>query len=408
MKKLITLCLWLIPMSLFSQSYQLNLQGTRQIGKGSTGMAQPVDATALFSNPGSSVFLENNDITAGVTPAISSGEFTNAKTNQVSKTDNPVKTPFNLSASFGHLEGKWRYGISIYTPFGLTNAWKKDADTQFEALKMSLTSVSVQPTVSYKISDRLGIGAGFIYTYGHVNIRRTLPIQFQNGEFSDTQLKADGAYGFGVNAGLFYKVSDKVALALQYRSGIKMKADKGDANFNVPPTLEDNFPSQKFRAELPLPSIYGIGASYSPNDEWVINAEAFLSDWHNYDEITIHYKDAPVNGMDNTKLVRHYTQGYSFRGGAEYLPIGKKYELRAGFIVNLSPIPDDLLNPDVPDADRISPAIGGSYKFTDRLRADLTLLYEPVHRSGTNKLTGLDGTYNYDLIFPSIGITYKY
>src|SRR5699024_1044373 len=98
----------------------------------------------------------------------------------------------------------------------------------------------------------------------------------------------------------------------------------------------------------------------------------------------------------------------SFRLGAEYLPEGKKYELRAGIVHNRTPIPDDLVNPDVPDANRVSFAAGASYKFNSKFRADLSLLYEPIHNNGTNRLTGIDGTYNYDLFFPSVGLTYKY
>lgn len=407
MKKLLLMAFLSLPIGLFAQSYQLNLQGTRQIGKGSTGMAQPTDATALFTNPGSATFLKENDITGGLTVALSQGKFTDGSTNVESKTDNPNKTPFNLAATFGNPEGNWRFGLAVYTPFGLTNAWEKDAETRFEASKMSLLSVSVQPTASYKITEKLGIGAGFIYTYGRVDIRRDLPVNFQNGDFGESQLKGT-AYGFGVNAGLYYEASEKVSLALTYRSSMTMKADDSDAYFNVPGSLESSFPDQNFEAKLPLPQIFGVGATYRPTEEWVLNGEVFLSDWHKYDTINVHFKDAPVNGEDGIDLVRNYHQGYSFRVGAEYLPLDKDYELRAGIMHNRTPIAKDMINPDVPDANRMAFSVGGSYKFSQKLRADLSLLYEPIHRKGTNKLTDLNGTYNYDLLFPSIGLTYKY
>ncbi len=407
MKKLFVILLCFAPVGLFAQAFQLNLQGTRQIGKGSTGMAQPTDATAVFYNPASMVFLEGNDVTLGVTPAITKGQFTLAGTNRISHTDNQVQTPFNLSATFGNSESDWRFGISVYTPFGLTNKWEEGSATRFETTKMSLLSISFQPTAAYKISDKLGIGVGLIYTYGQVDMERDLPVQYMDGSYGSAAIKGS-AYGFGVNAGVYYKPSDKVSLALTYRSGITMKADDGDAEFMVPASLRGNFPSQSFKAELPLPDIYGIGISYSPSEEWVVNGEVYLSDWHDYDEIVIHYKEAPVNGENNTTLVRHYGNGYSFRGGVEYLPEGKKYEIRAGFLYNLSPVPDDLVSPDVPDADRISPAVGFSYNFSDKFRADFAFLYEFVHREGKNRITGMNGTYNFDLFFPSIGITYNY
>src|SRR5699024_10072943 len=149
--------LLLLPASIFAQAYQLNLQGTRQIGKASTGLAQPTDATALFTNPGSAAFLEENDVTFVISPAISIVQFTDATSNAEAKADNPVETPFNLSAVFGNPEGDWRFGVSVYTPFGSTMQWEDNSPLRYETTKMSLLSISVQPTVSYKITDKLGI-----------------------------------------------------------------------------------------------------------------------------------------------------------------------------------------------------------------------------------------------------------
>lgn len=405
MRKLLLLLVLFAPASIFAQAYQLNLQGTRQIGKGSTGLAQPTDATSLFTNPGSAVFLESNDITVGITPAISKGRFTDANTNAVSESDNPVKPPFNASAVFGNAEGNWRFGISIFTPFGSPNKWKEGSAGRFEIKEIDLLSVSFQPTVSYKINDKLGIGVGLAYTFGTVDIQRDLPVQFPNGSFADTQIKSD-AHGFNVNAGLYYRASDKVSLALTYRSPLDMKSSGGKATFNVPASLQGNFPNQDIKATLPLPQIFGIGVSYKPAEEWVVNAEAYLSDWHHYDEIDIEFQEAPVAGEESTTLLRHYKQGYSFRGGVEYLP-NKKYELRAGFIVSLSPIKEAYVSPDVPDGNRINPTIGGSYKFSDKFRMDAALLMEFIHRTTNTSVAGINGTYNYDLFFPSIGLTYS-
>lgn len=408
MKNFLFLILLLLPAGIFAQAYQLNLQGTRQIGKASTGLAQPTDATSLFTNPGSAVFLEENDVTFGITPAISKGKFTDATTNAEAESDNPVETPFNLSAVFGNSEGNWRFGLSVYTPFGSTMQWEQDSPLRFETTKMSLLSISVQPTVSYKITDKLGIGAGFIYTYGNVDMRRDLPVQHQDGSFGNTAIKAD-ANGFGVNAGLYFKASDQVDLAFTYRSGLKMKTTSGTAEFDVPTSLQENFPTQDIKAELPLPQIFGLGLSYKPTEEWVVNAEAYLSDWSDYDVIKVNYEESPVNGEDATKLVREYGNGYSFRVGVEYLPSGKDYELRAGVMHNRSPIPDDLVNPDVPDADRFNPSIGASYKFSEKFRADASLLMEFIQRSkNKNKITGIEGTYNFDLFLPSVGLSYKF
>lgn len=409
MKKFLITILLLMPIGIFAQSYQLNLQGTRQIGKGSTGMAQPTDATALFTNPGSAAFLEGNDVTFGITPAFSKGTFTDTRTNTVSKTDNPVGTPFNLSAVFGNPEGNWRFGVTVFTPFGSTNKWKKGSVGRFDISQISLLSISVQPTVSYKISDRWGIGVGLAYTYGNVDIRRDLPLQNTNGDFAESKIKSD-ANGFNVNAGLYFKASEKVDLALTYRSALDMKSSGGKAHFNVPQSLiGSQFPAggvTDIKATLPLPQIFGLGVSYKPSENWVVNAEAYLSDWSKYDEIEIKF-GTPVAGNNSETLIRHYGKGYSFRVGAEYLS-GNNYELRAGLIYGISPIKDEYVSPDVPDADRLNPTIGGSYIFSDNFRLDAALIMEFIHRDAHKAISGVNGVYNFDLFLPSIGLTYKF
>ena len=406
MKKILLFLLLLSPIGVFAQAYQLNLQGTRQIGKGSTGLAQPTDATSFFTNPGSAAFVEKNGVTVGLTGTFTKGTFTDANSNVESKTDNPVETPFNASAIFGNEEGKWRYGITVFTPFGSSNKWEEGSAGRFDTKEISLLSISVQPTVSYKINEKWGVGLGLAYTYGQVDIRRDLPVQFSDGAFGESQVKSD-ANGFNVNAGVYYKPSEKVALAFTYRSPLKMKSSGGKANFEVPASLESNFTSQDISATLPLPQVFAIGASYKPHENWVINAEAYLSDWNDYDIIDIEFKEEPVAGENSTQLIRHYKNGYSFRAGVEYLP-EKNYELRAGLIVGVSPINSRYMSPDVPDANRINPSVGGSYIFSENFRLDAALLMEFINRKSHNTTSNIDGTYNFDLFFPSIGLTYNF
>src|SRR5699024_158203 len=103
----------------------------------------------------------------------------------------------------------------------------------------------------------------------------------------------------------------------------------------------------------------------------------------------------------------HYDKGYSIRFGTEYLS-GKKYELRAGFIVSATPIHENYASPDVPDANRISPSVGGSYIFSEHFQIDAAFLAEFIHRETHNIVTDIKGTYNYNLFFPSIGLTYNF
>ena len=101
--KLSILLLMSISTVCFSQGFQVNLQGQIQQGMGGVGTALMQDASSLFFNPGGASFVNGNIVNLGVTPTIAKGAFLDASTNQVSRTNSPVSTPF---AAYGLFEIK--------------------------------------------------------------------------------------------------------------------------------------------------------------------------------------------------------------------------------------------------------------------------------------------------------------
>ncbi|MFT4203923.1 MAG: outer membrane protein transport protein [Chitinophagaceae bacterium] len=406
MKRLLNTFLLLCPTIIFAQAYQLNLQGTRQIGMGSTGIADPVSGAALVFNPGSSSFTKDNSITFSISPAISKGTFTDANSGKVSNSDNPIVTPFGASVLLGNPNSRLRYGLAVYTPFGSTMKWEDDATVNFDVRKISLISIVAQPTISYKVTDKLGVGVGFVYGYGHVDIEKDLPVNFEDGSYGSAKITS-AANAYGVNAGIYYAFSKQLSAGITYRSALKMKTTKnGKVEFDVPSSLESNFPDQKIKAELPLPEIWGIGFSYKPDDKLTINLDGTMSNWKPYDTIFVHYQSASVAGETETEMVRNYKRGYSVRLGAEY-KITPKIFGRAGLYYSKTPIPSEYVAADVPDANRLNPSVGASYHVSNKFILEAAFLYEHISRKSNNVVTNIDGTYKFNLYFPSIGFTYK-
>lgn len=405
MKRLLITLLFFSPTLIFAQGYQLNLQSIKQQGMGGTGTAGTSDASSLYYNPGSAAFLKSNSLTAGVSPVFSYGTFTDKASGKENKSDNPVVPPFNIHALFGDPAGRIRYGLSIYTPFGSTMKWENGFTGHYEITKISLVSVAFQPTVSFKVTDNFGIGAGFVYGYGNVTLDKDLPLNELDGSFANADLKFH-ASSYGYNVGAYYKFSDKFSIGATYRSALKMKANNGKAKFDIPSSLADEFPNQKITARLPLPDNWSFGLKYSPTERLTIQADFMTSNWKPYDTITIHFTEHTAN-LGDTKLVRRYNRGYSYRVGAQYT-FDPKWQGRVGLSYNKSPIPNDLVNADVPDANRFIPSIGLSYKASNRLIFDASFLYEHIKRSGENRLSHINGDYKFNLFIPSIGASYNF
>lgn len=405
MKKLIAVLLGLSPLALLAQGYQLNLQSVRQTAMGSTGVALPQDASALYFNPGSAAFLSSNSVSGGVFPVISKGIFTDRASSKVNTADNPLVTPLYVHALFGNPQSRVRYGLSVYTPYGSTMKWKNDFTGHFEITKISLLSVAIQPTVSVKVTDKLGIGAGFVYGYGHLDLKKDLPINESITQFSTAEITT-AANSVGYNIGAYYNFSDKLSAGVTYHSALKMKSSNGKATFDAPASLAAQFPNQGIKATLPLPDNLSIGLSYKPNKKLTLAADFVTANWKPYDTITIQYSQHTAN-LTDTKLVRLYKRAYSYRIGAQY-KFNNQWDGRVGLSYNKSPIPNDLVNPDVPDADRLNPSVGLGYTVSPKFRIDASFLYEHIKRSGENRLSHITGDYKFNLFLPGIGLTYQF
>ncbi|MFI5149274.1 MAG: OmpP1/FadL family transporter [Bacteroidia bacterium] len=395
-----------VPFLLPAQGFQVNLQGQKQQGMGGAGTAFVQDAAAVFFNPGGLSFLKENTINAGVSPVISAGVFQESNTYATARTISPVATPFAAYATWAKdSSSKFRYGLGAYTPFGSTIIWEKGWSGRFELTQIQLFAVFIQPTLSYRINDKWGVGAGFVYANGKVDLEQDMPVIDQNGNYGHAMIKGS-ASGYGFNGGLYYKACSKLNLGLTYRSQVNMNVSNGTATFTVPPALSNSFPSGSFTSSLPLPQVLTLGAAYTLNPKLTLVYDFNWVGWSAYDTIRFNYAKTTAQ-LQNTKLNRHYSNGYCFRAGGQY-KVNDKFTARLGLDYVISPVTDGHLTPDIPDANRLNVTGGLSYSICKKFSADASFTFERLYRSGTDSQTNLTGTYKVLIYAPGISVIYKF
>src|ERR1700739_1018433 len=207
-----------LPYLVGAQGFQVNLQGQAQQAMGGAGCGFAQDAATVFFNPGGVTFLKDNSINLGATPVISKGAFLESNTNALATTQSPVALPFAGYAVFGVKDSskfisRFKFSIGAYTPFGSTIIWQNGWSGRFNLTQIQLFAVFVQPTISFKITEKLGIGAGFVYANGKVNLQQDLPIQDQSLNYGHGTI-AGNANGYGFNAGIYYKPTNKLSIGL--------------------------------------------------------------------------------------------------------------------------------------------------------------------------------------------------
>jgi long-chain fatty acid transport protein len=388
------------------QGFQVNLQGQKQQAMGSAACALPQDAAAIFYNPGSVSFLSANSVIAGVSTTISRSAFQDSISNTVSRTQSPVGTPFTFYAAFSAKDSsRLKLGMGIYTPFGSGIKWEDGWTGRFALTSIKLLSIFFQPTVSYKINDKWGIGAGAIYANGAVTLKKDIPVINQNGEYGKAELNGK-ANGYGFNAGIYFAATKKISLGLSYRSQVNMEVKNGSASFDVPTSLAANFPNGSFTSSLPLPSVITVGACFNASEKWSVTGDINYVGWSAYKALEFDY-ELNTSSLKDTKSERNYENTFAFRLGTQFKK-DEKLTLRSGLSYVITPVQDGYVTPETPDATRLNVACGFSYTISKKLCADVSFTYQRLKRTDTNLETKLSGTFKTFVYIPGASLQYNF
>ena len=97
-----------------ANGFQVNLGGQKNIGMGSVGVGLSLDQAAMFYNPGALAMVRENGIQIGVNGAIAHVAFRSADGGPQRNLQNqPIVTPFNIYASFGPKDAKYKFGVAV-------------------------------------------------------------------------------------------------------------------------------------------------------------------------------------------------------------------------------------------------------------------------------------------------------
>lgn len=410
--KLFLAALGCLPLLIHAQGFQVNLQGQKQQGMGGAGSALMQDGAAIFFNPGGVSFLKENSIDLSANAVIANSAYRDANTNSFARSTSPMATPFAAYAVWGITDStKSKYirnlkiGFGAYTPFGSIVSWQDGWTGRFALTSLKLKAIFYQPTVSYKICDKLGIGAGFVYATGDVELKQDLPVIDANGNYGKADLKGK-AKANGYNVGIYYQPCSKLSLALAYRSQINMKLSNGEATFTVPSALAANFPNGPFSAKLALPSVATLGAALTATEKLAFALDINYIGWKAYDTLAFDYKNNTTTLAD-TKLPRCYKNTFAFRYGAQYNITGN-FVARLGMGISLTPIKAGYVTPELPDANRVNLMAGIGYKIRKHFVIDASYTFEHFTRKDKNIALNLDGTYKTYISAIGLSLIYNF
>jgi long-chain fatty acid transport protein len=456
-KLLITKLFCLLMIASFAEGYQVNLLSARQTGMGHTGVALKLGAESMHFNPAGLVFMNKGFSFSGGM----SGIFSKNGYNDGSKewnTSNPMGTPVFFYAAYKPTDDL-AFGLSFTTPYGSTLDWGEHWAGAHMVQDISLKAYYFQPTVSYKINDKLSIGAGAVIMAGSFELNKGLiargymeflsggvtaktggliPNPFA-GQYTDivpasVNLKGDAEISYGFNIGLLYDATDWLSVGLSYRSKMSADVEGGSAKISYhdnaiegyftnvnsvlkgmgQPTLLPDLDQGTFSASLPMPANATIGVAVKANEKLTLSADIQFVEWSSYKESIFDFSPSDLDRADVT-IAKDYSNTFIYRIGAEYLAT-EMITLRAGAYFDESPINNDYYNPETPGMDKLGLSIGSSITIFENFNVDMALLYiKGFDVDGTVKdpntfVPNKDfaGEYTTSAIIPSIGLSYSF
>ena len=406
MRRILSFLFYLSSFYFFGQGFQVNFQGQKQQGMGLAGTALYQDGASLFFNPGSVAFSNESSVNVASTPIVSNVLYTDSATKESYRTENPIGTPFSAYGLFQlKPHDQLKFGIAAYTPFGSTVVWEDNWIGRFALTRLKLQAIFIQPTLSYRIADVIGIGGGLVIATGAVELEKDIPVQDSLGNFAHAKLSGK-ALAYGYNLGIHYDLNKKLSTGLNYRSKIIMNLSEGNADFTVPSALDPNFPDGNFTGSLPLPSVTTLGLAYKVTDKLQTVLDINYVGWSAYDTLAFDYEQNS-SSLEDTKSPRNYKNSMAFRGGASYC-LSPNIQFRTGAGFGFSPVPEESVTPETPDANRAYFTFGYGQKIGEHFSFDATFYYTSVKRTAMNGETNLYGTFRTQVVAFGLGLVYKF
>jgi long-chain fatty acid transport protein len=230
-------------------------------------------------------------------------------------------------------------------------------------------------SAAYKVNDWLSIGGGVDYQTADAKLNRNAVAAIVGSTTIDarTSLAGDDE-SLGWNAGILVSPAKDWDIGLHYRSAITHDLS-GEVRILPPGGAET---AQDATAELSLPDIASLAASWQVNDRWRALGSATWYGWSNFDEIRV--KRA---GLADDVTTQDYKDTLALSLGAEY-KYDQDWTLRTGVQYDPTPTTDEFRTSRTPDGDRLWFSAGASNKINDKLTLDLGISYIDIGNETIN------------------------
>lgn len=386
------------------------------------GAASAEDASTIFYNPAGMSRLKGRQLVVGgsiITPSI---KFSDAGSSpaalQTSNNGNGGDAGSSAlvpNAYFSmQVDPKTHIGLGINSPFGLQTEYGSNWIGRFQAMKSSIQTINLNPSISYDLNEQVSLGAGL--NYQHITGELTSAVNYSalaggalgsNVAGVSSVSGSDSAWGY--NLGALFNVDPQTRLGVAYRSRIKYTLDGSVSFSNVPGPLAGAVQNGGVTLPITMPDTLSISGFHQLNDKWDMMADATWTGWSVLQQLQI----SRTSGATLQSVQENWKNTWRVAAGANY-HYNDRWMARTGIAFDQSPVSDAYRTARIPDSNRTWLSVGGQYKVSPASAVDLGYAHLFMSNASINQnqmasgAGNLVGTYDNSVDIFSAQYTYSF
>lgn len=357
--------------------------GTPSMGTAGAGAnARADDASAAFHGPAGMTRLDEHQLMLGAAPGFATVKFDPDAGTPTPGTNGGQQGGFIpiLSSHYVHkLSDRWRFGVSLVSISGSVLDPSDDWVGRNEIVEVSLFTLTLVPSLAYRVNDWLSLGAGVGISYGRLNfdVRAPGPLGLE--------IEIDDADDFAVTG----VVSALVELSPELRVGIVYQSETEfdlSGGVNLPAGV-----SAGIDLELPLAQTVRLGIYWDATDRLALLASGAWEDWSTAENLPVSVGAGSANvplGFEDTWKV----------GVGLHYRLSDPWLLQAGFSYDTSALKNSDRTTAFPIDRQLRYAIGVQYDWSEFTRIGLSFVWIDLGNARVN--TGfVKGEYEKNDVF---------
>jgi len=398
-----------------ASAFALIEQSASGLGNSFAGAAAAAeDASTIFYNPaGMSLLPGGMQVSAGLALINLSAKFSDSGS---SPSTVPAPRPLgNNGGNAGDLSAvpnvyfamdvapNWKVGVGVSVPFGLKTEYDPTWMGRFQAIKSDISTLNLNPSVSYKLNETVSLGFGV--NYQSIDAEFTNAVNLGAGGETTADIKAKDNGSLGYNLGAMFQLAPDTRLGVSYRSSIKYHLT-GTATFSQ----NNPVASADASVDIKMPDSASIAVQHRLNPGWTLLADVTRTGWSKIKELKI---DSDTLGtLNNTP--ENFKNTWRVGVGAVYR-YDDAWSIKTGLAYDQTPVNDTDRTPRLPDQNRLWLSFGGQYKLLKDGTLDFGYAHLFIKNASINQNAGstaanglLAGTYKCSVDILGSQLAYRF